>query len=456
MIYTYGTMFTRRRIQLVLDCTAWGLLLAVFSLWLLPLGIALGLVVGLLKHINPLDILRQVDKHYALQDRIVTAAELSQKASEKYSEMETLQLADAAEHFAAVKAEDISPLRFPKILVVAVIAMFLVHGINWQSVSNEWRGTSSEFSRNIEGVGEQQLQQIPEEFAALLAPLAIHGPLEKQDVLAAMSKRQGELQQSATEKMLQKNSTDKALQEISQALSKVKEFKAVSKDIQDGKYAKAAETLKKTSGENMQKMTDGERKAAAKEMQQTSKKLQEMQQPKMQKALDKLSKGLKEKDSQACKNGAEALADELSKQDARQQATQQASAELARLAEAKSLMQSGNSDGGKQTEKSKEAGKNWGSGSAKNPTAGEKTELQSKRQQQALKGQLGAAGDSEKEKTNDKNRDTAEPQQDTAKTEYQNIFPEYRKAAEAALDTEPIPLGKRQMIRNYFTAISPP
>jgi hypothetical protein len=438
---------------MVLDCTAWGLLLAVFSLWLLPFGIALGGVFGLLKRINPLDIFRQIDKHYGLQDRIVTAAEVSQKTPDKRSAMETLQLADAAEHFAVVKAEDISPLRIPKMFAVAVIALLLIHGIDWRRAADSGQRVAS---INTLAAHDSQPAALDSLLATHDSPLAVRNPLEKQNVLAAMSKMQDDLQQSVTEKTLQKNSADKALQEMAQAFSRINEFKAVSKDIQDGNYAKAAETLKKTDEKTVQKMTDSERKAASKEMQQTGQKMQEMQQPKMQKALDKLSKGLNEKDSQECKSGAEALADELSKQDARQKASQQALSELARLADAKSSMQSSNNDGGKQTDKSKEAGKNWGSGAAGNPTDGEKTELQSTRQKQALKGQLGSTGDSEKEKSNDKNENTAEPQQNTAKTEYQNVFPEYRKAAEAALDTDPIPLGKRQIIRNYFTAISPP
>jgi hypothetical protein len=79
---------------------------------------------------------------------------------------------------------------------------------------------------------------------------------------------------------------------------------------------------------------------------------------------------------------------------------------------------------------------------------GEKTELGSARKQDVVKGQTGE-GPSETETTH-----SPEGRQ-AASREYREAYQKYRKMTEAALNSEPIPLGHRQVIRRYFELIRP-
>jgi hypothetical protein len=435
---------------------------AVISLWLLPLGIALGIFIGVTRRINPFDEARNIDSRYGFYDRILTATELSLKPAAQRSPIEALQIADAAEHLQHVKAEEAVPLRIPKILAVAVIAFILVRSVERLLPHYTANVAVSAVSASP---FEPLLESLPENVKALVKDVVDEhraGTLVAgmKDTLAALSNIQQDLQQGIAEKTLQMHTSAEALKEFAEALSSVKELKPVSKAMQEGNYAKAAEAVKQPDGETVNKMTAGERNTAVKELQKAAEKMQSQRQDTLQKAAEQLGKGLKEQNTSEYKSGTDTLTSELIKLDSRQKALQNTAASLAKLAEAKNYLMKGNAepgnmDGGKQTDKTKEPGKNWGSGSADNPSAGKQTDLQSGRQRQELTGQAGTAGDSEREKPNDNDKKTEEPQKAKAAADYQSVFPEYRKAAEAVLDTEAIPLGKRQMIRRYFTAISP-
>ena len=81
-------------------------------------------------------------------------------------------------------------------------------------------------------------------------------------------------------------------------------------------------------------------------------------------------------------------------------------------------------------------------------TDGDKTKLDSARKREQVKGQMGE-GDSETETTH-----MPEGRQTAART-YREQYQKYRRMTEAALNSEPIPLGHRQTIRRYFELIRP-
>ena len=76
------------------------------------------------------------------------------------------------------------------------------------------------------------------------------------------------------------------------------------------------------------------------------------------------------------------------------------------------------------------------------------TKLDSDRKRDQVKGQMGE-GDSETETTH-----MPEGRQ-TAARKYSEQYQKYRRMSEAALNSEPIPLGHRQTIRRYFELIRP-
>src|SRR5262249_27450951 len=101
----------------------------------------------------------------------------------------------------------------------------------------------------------------------------------------------------------------------------------------------------------------------------------------------------------------------------------------------------------RQREKRTTPTSNWGMGISGN-VDGEKTALDSERRREALQGQEGE-GPSETETPH-----SPEGRQ-TAARQYREMYQQSRKRTEAALNSEPIPLGHRQTIRRYFELIRP-
>ena len=99
------------------------------------------------------------------------------------------------------------------------------------------------------------------------------------------------------------------------------------------------------------------------------------------------------------------------------------------------------------TKKSDRPSTNWGRAISGN-TDGEKTKLDSTRKQDYVQGQAGE-GPSETETTH------SPEGREIASSQYSEMYQKYRKMTEAALNSEPIPLGHRQTIRRYFELIRP-
>ncbi|MHB1557967.1 MAG: hypothetical protein ACYC61_10845, partial [Isosphaeraceae bacterium] len=110
----------------------------------------------------------------------------------------------------------------------------------------------------------------------------------------------------------------------------------------------------------------------------------------------------------------------------------------------------GNCSGGlriRKKSKSETPKSGWARGISGN-TDGQRTSLGSERKRDQVKGQMGE-GDSETETSH-----MPEGRQ-TAARKYSEQYQKYRRMSEAALNSEPIPLGHRQTIRRYFELIRP-
>jgi hypothetical protein len=101
-------------------------------------------------------------------------------------------------------------------------------------------------------------------------------------------------------------------------------------------------------------------------------------------------------------------------------------------------------NGGQGTEKSKSPSQAWGSGDAENLQTGTAAQLDTIRQPQQLQGRQGE-GPSEIETIF--SNDAAE---ETSKRPYIDVSRASLQTVETSLETEPIPLRHRQMIRQYF------
>jgi hypothetical protein len=148
-------------------------------------------------------------------------------------------------------------------------------------------------------------------------------------------------------------------------------------------------------------------------------------------------------------NSAKALAKKVSNAAKRKRVRDLLLTELEDLNEAKGQCQCDQNGGpkAKKPEKSNSPSSNWGRGISGN-IEGEKTKLNSKRNELQLTGQPGE-GDSDVETTN-----TPEARQ-TAGRAYKERYNKAKKESEAVLDAEPLPLNHRAMIKKYFELIRP-
>jgi hypothetical protein len=163
-----------------------------------------------------------------------------------------------------------------------------------------------------------------------------------------------------------------------------------------------------------------------------------------------MSDSLDNSDNESGESAADALANEVEKYGVRKGIGKELAKQQMMLGILKADNEPGNMSGGKGIAKSKTESQNWGSGAAGDPNSGQATDLQGQRQQQMLTGTLSEEGDSITE--------TVDSQEMTAAQsvrQYREQYQQYQKLSEAVLESEPIPLGQRQIIRRYFESIRP-
>lgn len=436
-------------------------------------GTLLGSLVGFLSPIDPHDSARQTDQHYRFKDRLLTAKKLlGRQNRQKSTLMERLQLDDAVRHAEKVDPKAVVPYRLPQHFswAMGTTALAFVIGL-----------VSPYFNGHQQAVAAAKIQEIvsaadllQEELIEKLAELAEENPEEKglkelsekarellaqlnesttdrKESLATLSEMEQAIRSAMSE--FQVEAVDASMKDLAEAMSAAEATRAASQAMKDGRYSKAAEELEKLDSDLSKSMSKQERRAVAEQMKQALDKMNQRGQKNLLNAAKKLSEGLEKNDGQECKDGACQLAGECKKQSLRKGICEGLEGKLALLGLCKSECNGGqcqgNQNGGDNTNKSDQASKNWGTGAAGNPTSGEETQLDSVREQQQVKGMIGA-GESEYEKlTSD------EATQEQTSREFRQNFQEYRKMSEAVLQSEPIPLGQRQMIRRYFESIRP-
>jgi hypothetical protein len=102
----------------------------------------------------------------------------------------------------------------------------------------------------------------------------------------------------------------------------------------------------------------------------------------------------------------------------------------------------------KKPEKSNSPSSTWGRGISGN-VDGEKTKLNSKRNEMQLTGSPNEQGESDVETSA-----TPEARQQAGRA-YKEKYEKFKKESEAVLEGEPLPLNHRAMIKKYFELIRP-
>jgi hypothetical protein len=219
--------------------------------------------------------------------------------------------------------------------------------------------------------------------------------------------------------------------------------------LKDGNYAKAADDLKNMDASEMSKL---ERNAIAQQLKQAASNMQKRNQKELSQMTEKMSDQLQESDCEGACESASQIAGVCEKQGLRKGICQGLGNKLALLSLCKSdcagACQS-NKNGGENSSKSNSPSNNWGRGTAGQPDSGEATNLDGNREMKQITGIQGN-GPSEYEKIT-----SNEGTEEQTNRSYSDAYREFRKMSESVLETEPIPLGQRRMIRQYFESIRP-
>lgn len=445
----------------LLPLTSWGLL-AVFCVG----GLAFGAIVWALSRVRDRESARKIDSSYNFKDRLLTSVRLLW--SKNPTMMERLQLEDAALHAQKVDARIVAPYRIPKnlyramTLLVVAVGLCLISPYFDQTKTLEAAQPVEEVVAVIEQIKEElleeleqlarenpeeeQLETLSEEMKELLEQLQ-QQETDPREALSTLSQMEAALNQAISEFNLE--AMDESLMELAETLSAAESTRSASQALKQGEYAKAADELEKADAESLSKQ---ERKALADQLKKNAGFMMSRNQAKFAKLAEKLADEMSESDCQGAKESMCEIAGVCKNQGLRKGICQGLGNKLAMLSLCKSdcagACQS-KKDGGNSNKKSKNPSTNWGKGTAGDPASGEETQMDSNRDLKQITGMKGA-GPSEFETIK-----SSEGGEEVTSRSYQEAYRDYRKMSESVLETEPIPLGQRKMIRQYFESIRP-
>ncbi len=406
-----------------------------------------------------------VDHHYGLKDRVLTALAFSQVPVQ--SELQQLQIADAIERLRELDPRAVVPFQWPKFArLAAVLSVSSIGLLVWplsplpvvaEAASHPGVDAAAaaieEEIADLKALAEEvadktpEIKTLAEELAEQLKVMKLPGT-EPRQALETISEMQAKLAEQLKE--LNPAAIDAQMKNLSEALSSAEPFKPTSAEMKKGDYQKAAEELEKLKRTELDRT---EARTSKEKLEEAAKSIDEAGLKELSEAVKQLADAVKENDAAKLDAAAQELAKETREQGIRKQIGQKLGRKLGRLGELKSLAQSGDQEGNRNSmqkgknQKSERSSQTFGQGEH-GKLDGAKTELSTTRQFQQLQGTLGE-GDSEKETTQ------GEQSEETVKRKVRATFGKYQKLSEAVLESEPIPVGQRQMIRKYFELIRP-
>jgi hypothetical protein len=431
-------------------------------------GPLLGLIVGLGLRRSWHDAAAAVDAHYGLKDRTVTALAFADQAGA--SELHTVQVADALSHLRDVRANEVVRLEAQRawpvafaLLIAATVTFALSlpekeaqagpgpvpehiaavvadQKLKLAALEKKLADTTQDSEDEQANEDKKELKDLLEKLNAKLEEVNQPG-IDEKEALAKLSEMQTALQSLANQ--LNVAAMDGQLSNLGQALAASQAFEGAGKALQDGKLEKAAKELEQIEDV---KLTPKEAKALEEKLKQLAKQMGEAGQGSLSDAVSELAEALnggKGKVGQAAKNLAKKINNAVKRRKTNDLLTQQ----LEDLKDAKCQCQSNGGLKIKQPQKSDSPSSSWGRAVSGNE--GEKTKLNSKRNELQLTGTPGGEGDSDVETTA-----TPEARQ-RASREYKEKFEKFKKESETVIDGEPIPLGHRQTVKKYFELIRP-
>lgn len=466
----------RQRMALVAETTAWGLLAGAGAgliaaavcavtntqpavttvLAVVGLGTIAGAVVGACWRRGWVLAARAVDRHYGLKDRALSALAFSETGA--VDPVRTLAVTDALTALRGVDPVAVVPLRMPRPLPWA-LALVLLAGIVTAlplasrpveaspteprpEIVAEAEVIAEELERMQAAVKELEHPEIKDLLSQLEAQAAeLKEPgVDTKEALAKLSEMQAALAAQMAE--LSTTQTDAQLAAIGEALSSAEQLRPAGQAMAAGEHEKAADLL---NALDEMKLDPKEGKAVSEKLASAS----GLNTGKMSKSLAEAMEQLK-KDCEACNSsssGLKKLAGECQGQCQKKKIKDLLQSCCNCLSECKSNCNKNSTKKDKQRKKSNSASQSWGMGESGN-IDGDRTNLNGNRREEQLTGQAGE-GPSETETTHEVEG------KEQAQRNYKEQFSKYQRMSESVLESEPIPLGHRQTIRNYFERIRP-
>lgn len=447
-------------VMLVLACVRAAGLVTI-DVWILPAVVILATVIGgLFCGLMPIAMPTAaaiVDRHYRLKDRAVSGLQFQHNADP----ITRMQTDDAREHLRQVDPKQCVPIPAHRPSIYSAISLsVLTLAVGWFAAAPPASGIDAvpvalavdqatelretlldELTRVTESVDEPELDELTEKLEELIDQLA-NESIDERDMMATLSEME-QVIQSARDAMAIEM-TDVQMQSLAEAIEPAEAMKAAAGAMKNGDYDSAAEKLEAVDPKDL---SDQERRAVADNLKKFTSKLSKGKPGKLSNAAKEMLEGLESENESQCKTGLCDLAKLCKSQGQCKKIGECLSCQLNKLSQCKSQCRGGK-NGGNKTSKSDRPKNSWGRGATGNANDGESTRLDSNRTEENLTGVQGD-GPSESEIIQ-----APEGEQSAARA-YAAKYQAFRNQAEAVLDSEPLPLGHRETVRQYFENIRP-
>jgi hypothetical protein len=423
-------------------------------------GPILGILVGLLWRRSWRGAAMAVDRRYQLKDRAATA--LAFLTRRERTELHELQVRDAVEHLTKIQPRQVEPLHLPRVLgfaaaLLLVAVALLVWPVGSQQVEaglpDPLAAVVAEAERLEEDLKEFEdlarrehnpdLEKLVQELREKVEEMKQPG-VDEREALAKLSEMQAAV--AAQQAQYNVGLVDGQLQALGDAMSAARSLDGAGNALQEAKYEKAAKELEKLEEMEDLQLERKEAKAVEEKLKHVAKGMDDVGLGQLSEAASEMAEGVKGSKGKL-KKATREIAKEVRRHDRRKKINEVLDAQVARLKDAKSNVERNGGARVKFTYKSLSPSSSWGREISGN-VLGEKTKMLAQHQLEELTGTPGE-GPSDVETTH-----SAEGRQQAARG-YREVYKKYRRMSEAVLDSEPIPLGHRQMIRRYFELIRP-
>jgi hypothetical protein len=426
-------------------------------LWLASVLVAGPLAGALLAHIRDVTwehAATAVDDAYHLKDRTLSALDFD--AHHYGTPLHELQFSDAEAHLAAVDPGRVAPFRWPRLLPVALMALAAALVLlAWPrsrpvqarppaplervvAAADEARERLDDLEKLARKEKDPKLEKLVQKLVEKIEAMKQPG-VDVKDALAKLSEMQAAI--AAQQAQYNVGLVDAQMQSLGEAMASTQSLEAAGQALQQGKYEQAADDLEKTEP----KFDRKEAKTLKDKLKKASKEMSDAGLSELSEATTELAESVD--DATECEGAARKLGQLARAQGRRKSINNLLALQCESLAECKGECQKNSTAKFRQKKKSEKPSSTWGMSTSGN-TEGDPTKLDAARQRDRVKGQMGE-GPSEAETSH-----SPEGRQ-TASREYREAYQKYRKMIEAALNSEPIPLGHRQTIRRYFELIRP-